>query len=133
MLALCNHGVCDAAEEVQVPVKEDTTVAQPAANASANVMVPDPHTTTISVQAGDAVLTKVDAGRKAGPSRLSRFGQDSLAAGPSTASVRTDAALEQPDKTGPSGQNTPVQTQSSASALQPGGQQSRLSGKGIGR
>ncbi len=79
------------------------------------------------------MLAKADTGRKTGPSRLSRFGQDSLAASPSTAPVGTDAALEQPDKTGPPGQNTPVQTPSAATALQPGGQQSRLSGKGIGR
>ncbi|DBB16255.1 TPA: hypothetical protein ACH3X3_014574 [Trebouxia sp. C0006] len=123
-------------EEVQVPVKEDTPVTQPAANASANVMVPDPQTTSISAQAGDAVLAKADAGRKTAPSRLSRFGQDSLAASPSTApevKVGTDAALEQPSTTGVPGQSTPVQTPSAASAQQPGGKQSRLSGKGIGR
>ena len=121
---------------MQVPAKEDTTVTQPAANASANVMVPDAHTTAISAQAGDAVLAKTDAGRKTGPSRLSRFGQDSLAASPTTApvvKVATDAALEQPKTTGVPGQSTPVQTPSAASAQQPGGQRSRLSGKGIGR
>lgn len=121
---------------MQVPIKENTTVTQPAANASANVTVPDPQTTSMSAQAGDAVLAKADTGRKAGPSRLSRFGQDSLAASPSTApevKVGTDAALEQPNTTGLPGQSTSVQTPSSGSALQPGGQQSRLSGKGIGR
>ncbi len=118
---------------MQVPVKEDTIVAQPAANASANVTVPDPHTTAISAQAGDAMLAKADAGRKSGPSRLSRFRQDSLAASPTTAPVGTDAALEQPDKTGVPDQSTPGQTPSAASAQQPGGQRSRLSGKGIGR
>jgi hypothetical protein len=121
---------------VQLPVKEDTTVTQPAANASANVTVPDPHTTAVSAQAGDAVLTKADAGRKSGPSRLSRFGQDSLAASPTTApevKVGTDAALEQPNTTGVPDQSTPVQTPSAASAQQSGGQRSRLSGKGIGR
>ena len=121
---------------MQVPVKEDTPVTQTAANASANVMVPDPQTTSISAQAGDAVLAKADAGRKTAPSRLSRFGQDSLAASPSTApevKVGTDAALEQPSTTGVPGQSTPVQTPSAASAQQPGGKQSRLSGKGIGR
>ncbi len=121
---------------MQVPAKEDTTITQATANASANVTVPDPHTTTVSAQAGDAVLAKPDAARKTAPSRLSRFGQDSLAASPSTApevKVGTDAACEQPNKTGLPGQSTPVQTPSSASALQPGGQQSRLSGKGIGR
>ena len=90
----------------------------------------------MSAQAGDAVLAKADTGRKAGPSRLSRFGQDSLAASPNTApevKVGTDAALEQPNTTGLPGQSMSVQTPSSGSALQPGGQQSRLSGKGIGR
>ncbi|KAL0051636.1 hypothetical protein WJX82_011024 [Trebouxia sp. C0006] len=108
-----DHMYIILSEEVQVPVKEDTPVTQPAANASANVMVPDPQTTSISAQAGDAVLAKADAGRKTAPSRLSRFGQDSLAASPSTA----------PE----------VKTPSAASAQQPGGKQSRLSGKGIGR
>ena len=82
------------------------------------------------------MLAKADTGRKTGPSRLSRFGQDSHAVSPSTAPevrVGTDAALEQPNTTGVSGQSLPVQTPTSASALQPGGQQSRLSGKGIGR
>ena len=121
---------------MQAPVKEETIVTQPAANESAHVTVPDPHTTAISAQAGDAVLAKADAGRKAGPSRLSRFGQDSLAASPSTApevKVATVAALEQPNTTGLPGQTTPVQTPIAASAQQPGGQRSILSGKGIGR
>ncbi|DBA81720.1 TPA: calmodulin-like 3 [Trebouxia sp. C0004] len=121
-------------EEVQVQAKEDATVTQAAANA--NVTVPDPHTTTISAQAGDAMLAKADAGRKPSPSRLSRFGQDSLAASSSTepeVKAGTDAAVEQPDKTGLPGQSMPVQTLTLASALHLGGQQSRLSGKGIGR
>ena len=121
---------------MQVPAKEDITITQPAANASANITVPDPHTTSISAHAGDAVLAKADAGRKTGSARLSRFGQDSLAASPTTApevKVATDAALEQPNTTGVPGQSTPVQTPSVVSAQQPGGQRSRLSGKGIGR
>lgn len=133
----CRLSSCTTAEEASVPVADDKAMSRPAMDVSASTSALAPPTAAASAQTGeDTVLTKADVGRKPGLSRLSRFGQDSHAATPSTAAdskVGIDAPRDPPSAAGQHAGSAHPPAPSSASGVQPGLKLSRPGGKGLGR